>query len=788
MLKSYFKIAWRYLLKDRQFTLLNLIGLSTGLVCALLIYVWVADELTIDKFHKKDTRLFQVMENRKRAGGIWTSGTTSPPTADALQRAFPEVEDAVATLPSRNQTLTVGKEKNIRADGKYAGKDFFNIFSYDLIDGNPGKVITGTNSIVLSDILANKLFGTTKNLIGKTVTLQQQQQYAISGIYKEPGTRSSDQFDFVLPLEKLKDEENMTTWGSTFVATYVVLKPGTNVDQFNAKISGFVKLMSHNEVTHRTPFLVRYSNNYLHGRYENGVLAGGRIEYVRLFSIIAIFILVIACINFMNLSTAKATERAKEVGIRKTMGAGRSTLLLQYLGESTLIAFVSLLLAIAFLALLLPAFNTITGKQLSLGTLDAGAIFTILALTLITGLLSGSYPAVYLSAFNPIGVLKGKLQHSGKELFVRKGLAVFQFTLSTVLIIGTLVVYKQINFIQTRNLGYSRDHVISFPKEGKLQNIKQQETFINEVRSTPGVVSASGMRHSLTGHNRGTSGVIWEGKDPQDNTEFEVMGMDYGLIETLGMQMKEGRAFSREFGSDTAKVIFNEAAIRFMGLKNPMGKTVKVWDEDMQIIGIVKDFNFESLHEKIKPLFFLLTPQNCDRFVVKLEGGKEKQAIEKLQQLYSRFNSGFSFDYSFMDENYQNIYTAEKRVSILSRYFAGLAVLISCLGLFGLSAFTAQRRSKEIGIRKVLGATVNNVVLLMSKDFIKLVLISLVIAFPLAWWVLTKWLSDFAYRISISVAEFIVAGMLITLITICTISFQSVKAALANPVKSLKTE
>ncbi|MBS1605433.1 MAG: ABC transporter permease [Bacteroidetes bacterium] len=789
MLKSYFKIAWRYLLKDRQFTVLNLIGLSTGLACALLIYFWVTDELSIDRFHKHGAWLFQAIENRQRAGGIWTARTTSPPTADALQKAFPEVEDAVATCPSANTTLSLADGKSIRVDGKYAGKDFFNIFSYGLVVGDIGKVLVSPNSIALSDVLAKKLFGTTTNLIGRTVVFQQKQQYAISGIFKEPGARSSDRFDFVLPIERLKDQgENLNTWESTFVSTYVLLKPGTDIGRLNARLRGFVQQMTNNAITHRTLFLTRYSDGYLYGRYDNGVQAGGRIEYVRLFSIIAIFILVIACINFMNLSTAKAAERAKEVGVRKTMGASRTLLLLQYLGESTLLAFTSLVLATLFLALLLPEFNFITGKQLSLGDLHTGAIAGILGITLVTGLLSGSYPALYLSGFAPVDVLKGKLRHSTRELFIRRGLAIFQFALSTALIIGVLVVYRQISYIQTRNLGYDRDNIISFTNEGRLKDTKQRDAFLDEIRRVPGILSASGMSHSLTGHNNGTYGVYWEGKDPKDHTEFEVMNIDYGLMETLGMQMQEGRTFSRDFGADSTRIIFNEAAIRFMGLTDPIGKIVKVWGEDKQIIGVAKDFHFESLHEKIKPLFFELDPRNAYRFVAKLQAGKERQAIRQLQQVYSRFNPGFSFDYTFLDKDYQNIYLAERRVSILSRYFAGLAVLISCLGLFGLAAFTAQRRSKEIGIRKVLGASVNNVVLLLSKDFLQLVLASLLIAFPLAWWVLNQWLNGFAYHITIGIGIFAIAGMLIMVITLCTISWQSVRAALANPVRSLKSE
>lgn len=789
MFVNYFKIAWRNLIKDRRFGFLNLIGLSTGLACALMIYIWVTDELSIDKFHKKDVTLYQVMENRVQATGIWTAPTSSVPMADVLVNDMPEVEYAATATGSRDMTLSVNNENNIKTQGKYAGKDFFNMFSYHLIQGNAGQVLSDRKSIVLSENLARRLFGTTENAMGKRVEVQHEEAYLVSGIFKSPLEHSSEQFDFVLPVFAMKEmANNIDNWGNTGTLAYVTLKPGTNPDQFNAKIADLIRRKTNGDITHRTPFIKRYSDQYLHSRYENGIQVGGRIEYVRLFSLIAIFILFIACINFMNLSTAKAAGRAKEVGVKKAMGAGRGTLIAQYLGESMMMAFISLLFAVALVMALLPAFNQLTGKQLSLFHLNIGLILSVLGITLLTGLLAGSYPALYLSAFKPALVLKGKIKGAVGELLVRKGLVVFQFTLSIVLIIAVIVIYRQISFIQTKNLGYDKDHIITFAKEGKLTGDKVPETFLTEVRNIPGVVSASSMAHGLTGHNNGTSGVKWEGKDVKDKTEFEAVPIDYELLKTLDIKVKEGRDFSRSFGADSAMIIFNEAAIKFMGMKEPIGKTVELWGNNMQIVGVVKDFHFQSLHEKVKPLFFILAPSSAYRFMVKVETGKEKTVIAQLDKLYQQYNPGFSFDYKFLDESYQSIYKAENQVAVLSRYFAGLAILISCLGLFGLAAFTAQRRSKEIGIRKVLGATVSTIVMMLSKDFLKPVLIAMLIAFPAAWWSTSQWLKGFAYSIHIGPGVFIAAGVLIMLLTFLTISFQSIKAALSNPVKSLKTE
>jgi len=787
MLKNNIKIAWRSLKKDRQFTLLNLVGLSTGLACVLFIYLWVSDELSVDKFNKNDNRLYKLLEHRKKADGIWTAHSSAFPTAAALAAEMPEVEYAALTSEADNIALSVDGTTEVRAGRRFVSKDFFKVFSYEILQGNSQQVLPDKNSMAISDELAHKLFNTTEGVIGKTITYQHDKQYTISAIFKSPPVNASEQFDLVLSTDILKDQNSsIDSWFNTGPRTYVLLKPGADPSRVDQKLPGFIMAKTNNQSKHKTPFLKRYSEIYLYGEYENGVLKGGRIDYVRMFSLIAIFILIIACINFMNLSTAKAAQRLKEVGVKKVMGANRRSLIIQYLGQSMLMTFFALILAFVLVFIFLPSFNSITGKQLTLVP-DTRLIFSCLGIALLTGLIAGSYPAFYLSGFNPAVILKGKLRNTMGELLVRKGLVVFQFSLSVILIISVLVVYKQISYVQSRPLGYNKENMLSFNKEGKLKNNENLQTFLSEVRKVPGVIMASSIGHSLTGHDGGTSGIMWEGKDPEDRTEFENVGSNFGMIETLGFEMKEGRSFSPQFASDSNGIIFNETGIRFMGMKDPIGKTVKLWGEDRTIIGVVKDFHYESLHESLKPLFIQLNT-NSSRIVARIAAGKEKETIAGIEKIYKQFNPDFTFSYTFMDDTFQRMYTSEKRVSILSRYFAGLAILISCLGLFGLAAFTAHRRQKEIGIRKVVGATANNLYLMLSKDFLKLVFIAIIIALPISWWATSHWLQGFAYRTSIGPGIFITAAIITLLITLLTISYQTIKAAIANPVHSLKSE
>jgi predicted permease len=789
MFKTNLKIAWRNLWKDRQFTFLNLIGLSTGLACTLLIYLWVTDELSFDKFHEKDSQLYQLMEHRKSADQVSISDESSGMLGETLAAQMPEVEFAAAVAPAawfQRFTLTVG-EKNIKAVGQYVGKDYFNIFSFKLLEGEKNKVLADKNSIVISEDLAKRLFSSTTNIIGKPVQFEHSQIFFVSGVFEDIPYHSSEQFDFLLSFEYYKDVQGwVKTWNNTGPHNYVILKKGTDIDAFNKRIAGVVT--QNGGDTTRSPFAYHFSDNYLHNIFNHGARQGGRIEYVRLFSIIAIFILAIACINFMNLSTAKAARRLKEVGIKKVVGASRYQLIFQFLSESMLLTLFAVMMALGFVWLLLPAFNELTGKQMQF-PFEPKLICGILAIILFTGFFAGSYPALYLSGFSPVSVLKGKLRTTLGEVWARKGLVIFQFTLSIILIVGVMVVYKQINYIQRVNLGYNKDNIVRFDSEGKISG--NEETFIAGLKKIPGVINVSFTFHNMVGRNYGSYGMDWDGKNPNESIYFEGLGGGYDFIETMGMTMVAGRSFSKNYGDESSKIILNEAAVRLMGLKNPVGKNVKLFDNTKQIIGVVKDFHYESLHESVKPLYMILlapggSPWN--KIMARIQAGRERETMDHIRQYYEAYNPGFPFDYHFLDEAYQKLYASEIRVGVLSRYFAGLAILISCLGLFGLAAFTAQKRQKEIGIRKVVGASVTDLIVMLSGDFFRMVMISILIAFPLSWWAMNQWLDSFAYRIHINSIVFLTAGAAVILVTLITISYQSVKAAFANPVHSLRSE
>ncbi len=785
MIRHNFLLTFRNFQRYKSTFLINLIGLSSGLACALLIFLWVQDELSVDKFHEKDAQLYQVMENQHNADGIVTTDATPGLLAESLAEEMPEVEYATPTSWPEKLTLSV-KDKNIKAEGQYVGKDFFNIFSYDLIQGDKDQVLADKNTIVISETLATKLFNTTENIIGKSIEIQHERQFLISGIFKETPSNSSTQFDFVLSFEVYKDDSPWVLgWTNNGILTYLVLREGSNVGHLNKKIADFVK--THGGEEHVSLFATPYSENYLYGKYENGQQVSGRITYVRLFSIIAIFVLGIACINFMNLSTAKASRRLKEIGIKKAIGAHRNSLISQYLSESLLMAGLSLITALIMVLLFLPQFNEITGKQLALH-LNTRLVLTTLGITIFAGLLAGSYPALYLSSFKPIAVLKGTFNTSIGELWARKGLVILQFTLSIMLIVSVLVVYQQIAYTQSKNLGYDKDNIVHFEVEGKAE--KSLDVFLSEMNNIPGIINASSIGHSLVdgGYRSSSSTVQWEGKNPDDIVEMECVRVNYDMIEMLDIDMVAGRTFSRDYSTDSTKIIFNEAAIETMGIKDPVGKVINLWGVDRQIIGVAKDFHFQSFHEKVKPLFFILNPQQTWIVMVKIAAGKEQEAMMNLEKLYGQYNPGFALDYRFLEEDYQAQYAAEQRVSVLSRYFAGIAILISCLGLFGLAAFTAERRLKEIGIRKILGSCDWNIVYLLSGDFTKMVLVAILIALPISYFIAQRWLEDFAFSIELQWWYFAGAGLLALLIAWFTVGLQTVKAARVNPVDCLRDE
>ena len=793
MMSYQIRLIFRNFRKNSSSFFINLIGLATGFACAILIFLWVADEIKVDKFHKTDKQLYQVLENEVMAEGTLTQDGTPDMLARTLAAELPEIKYAVAVSPAHmfgNFTVSADDNNLLKAAGQFAEPNFFRIFSYNLIQGNPEQVLSENSSVVISKKLALSLFKTTENVIGKAFEwqiLNLKKQAVVSGIFEGCPANSTSQFDFVLSygawINLSETIGRKIHWGNNAPQTFLVLNEGADVKKLNTGISDFIKTKLNG--SNIRLMAVPYSRQYLHGNYTNGAESGGRIEYVRLFSLIAIFILLIAGINFINLATAKASKRFREVGVRKVVGSGRKALIVQFTGEAIILTFMATIVSMLMVWFFMPQFNLITGKQLHL-VLNAGFLLPIVGICLITGVLTGLYPALYLSGFNPLSILKGKPSRSSGEIWARKGLVVFQFGISVVLIASMIVVYRQVQFIHNKNLGYQKDHVIYFAKEG---NVAQKlPTFIAEAENIPGVVNASDISGSLVGSSSYTYGVNWEGKDPTANIRFEVMQADLNLIETLGIEMAEGRSYSVKFGNDESKLILNQAAIDAMGLKNPIGQTVNFWGEQRQIVGVVKNFHFQSLHEKVNPLILNYNPEKTQTMMVKLKAGQEKQTIAELKNLYARFNPGFSFDYQFLDVAYKKLYEAEERVSALSKYFAGIGILISCLGLFGLAAYASEQRLKEVGIRKVNGAQITEVMVLLNKDFVKWVALAFAIATPIAWYMMNRWLESFAYRTTLSWWIFALSGALALGIALLTVSWQSWKAATRNPVEALRYE
>jgi len=784
MLKHNLLLVIRNFRRHKTTFFINVIGLSTGLACCLLIYLWVNDEMAKDKFHENTDQLHIVME---KIEGMGVLDQTSGPVADILAQEMPEVEYAVPvappTWPGFDSFILTVNDRNVKSVGQYVGKDYFNIFSFELIQGDADKVLEDKNSIVISEDLALKLFKTT-DVLGKTLELEHEHLFTISGIFKNISPSSSIQFDFALSFEKCEEVKPwVKDWNSVGPKVYVMLREGTDLHNFNQKIEGLVEKKTGGKEKTRHLFLAKYAEHYLYGEYENGIQTGGRIEYVQLFSIMALFVLFIACINFMNLSTAEASYRLKEVGVKKSFGASRKRIASQFFGESLIMVVISLINAFIIVLLILPEFNNITGKQLTLKP-DFRILVSIIVIAIITMFMAGGYPSFYISGFNPITILKGRSETTLGGHQVRKGLVICQFTLSIILIVSVIVVSHQIDYIQNKPLGYNKDNVIYFEIEGQVK--KNPELFLSELKKLPGIVNAASTTHDMVGHNWSV-GLNWEGKDPDDKTKFQLMGVNFDFLETMGMEMKTGRFFSREFIADTTKTIINEAAAKAIEFEDPIGKKLS----GIEIMGIVKNFHFKSFHDQIEPQVFILDQKSFAHptmIMVRLDAGKEVETIKQLTKFYSGYNPGFPFDYTFLDYEYQIQYAAEQRVSTLSKYFAILTIIISCLGLFGLSIFTIQKKTREIGIRKILGSSDLGIIQLLSREFTKPVLTAIGIALPFGFFVTSKWLNEFAYRINLQWWYFLLAAILGLIIAWVTVGIQTFKASRINPADCLKVE
>jgi len=789
MIKNYFLVAWRNMVRNKIFSGINILGLALGMTCSLLIMLWVQDERSVDGFHANGKQLYQVYERNYFDGKVNADFPTQGLMAAELKRQIPEVQYS-SSLEWNSTNTFEAAHKISKMSGSFAGADFFTMFSYPLLQGTPQTALNTLEGVAISRKMANLFFGSPAAAMGKAIRYENSDNFRVSAVFEDLPANSSQQFDFLrswIAFEKENDDW-INNWGNSDAPTFIQLRQDDNLAKVRAEIKDFIYRYQQKSKGFRVELdLVSYPEKYLHSTFKNGKIDGGRIEYIHLFSLVAVIILLIACINFMNLATARSTKRAKEVGVRKVIGAARPVLMAQFMGEAMLLTFFSILIAILLTTLLLPAFNELTGKQLSLPVRQPLFWTAMLGLLLLAGFVSGSYPAIFLSSLNPIRVLKGSLRFSGGATFFRKALVVFQFGLSIIFLVGMIVMYRQMDYIQRANMGFDRDNLVYMPLEGELAN--KYELFKQEAENIPAIQQVSKIRQPPTALYTHSGEIRWTGKAPDLVTSFVISDVGYDFVKTMKLKLAQGRDFSRDFPTDSAGFIVNEMAVKKMGYTDPIGKPVWWGRYQGKIIGVLQDFHFASLHQAIEPLIIHMNEdRHSGTLLVRLKAGRDKEGLAGLEKLCKELNPAFPFTYQFSDAEYNKAYRSEQLVSKLANYFSFLAIFISCLGLLGLAIFTAGQRTREIGVRKVLGASVPGIVSLLSKDFLGLVLIAIVIASPIAWYTMYSWLQGFAYRTPVSWWIFAAAGVSAILIAFLTVSFQAIKAAMANPVTSLRSE
>ncbi|HYE54506.1 MAG TPA: ABC transporter permease [Chitinophagaceae bacterium] len=808
MFRNYLKTAWRNLLKSKIFSFINILGLAIGLCCFLLISLYVVDELSYDKFHAKADRIYRINSDIRFGGSDLEMPVSSDVIGATLKKDYPQVEEYTRIYASSGSKLVKKGNEFIEEEAVvHADSTFFKVFTYTAIAGDLNTALNEPNTVVITESMAKKYFGNT-DAMGKTIETDDNTStlYKVTGIIKDMPRNGHFKYDFLFSMDNVN-----YPWGTHLshnFHTYLLLKPGADYRALEKKFpeyinryvlpqaAQFMQIKSMDEFE-KAGNKLQYSlipmlDIHLHSHRQFELGTNGNIQFVYIFSAIALGILLIACINFMNLSTARSANRAREVGIRKVLGTQRKQLIAQFLSESTLMTLIGMALALALAAAVLPLFNNVANKTLTMQDMLNWRLLPILiALPFVVGLIAGSYPAFFLSAFQPIQVLKGKLKLGAKSGIMRSVLVVGQFALSIVLIIGTIVILRQMNYIQTTNLGFNKDQVLIIDGAFALRN--NAEAFKNEVLNIPGVTSGTlsaylPVRNSSRNDNSYSKEAVMTSTN---GFNMQTWSIDHDYFKTMGMEIIKGRAFSRDFGSDSTAVIINETTASILGYDDPIGKKIYYLpDGEVQsftIIGVVKNFNFESLRQKIGPLsFFLRRSTGLASF--RVEAAKIPDIVKQVQAKWKAMAPGMPFSHRFLDESFDEMYRDEQRVSSLALTFAILAVIVACLGLFGLASFIAEQRTKEIGIRKVLGLTGQGIVKLLSKDFLKLVLIAFVVACPVAWFVMNMWLQDFAYRVDIAWWVFALAGLLAMFIAMLTVSFQAVKSAMANPIQSLRTE
>ena len=808
MFKNYLKTAFRNLWRSKGFSAINIVGLAIGLATCLLILIFVMDELSYDRYNVKADRIYRVDGDIKFGGTHFILAVAPAPDGPAMLRDYPEVEKECRFRMRGGRMVKKGNQ-NIQEDAViWADSTVFDVFSLPMIAGNPHTALLNARTVVITEKIAKKYFDAV-DVVGRTLILDDSIPYKVTGVIRDIPEQSHFHYDLFLSMTELDEAKQLDQWLSNNFNTYIVLREGTDAKKLEVKmremVTKYVGPLIREAVNQSVDDFFKAGNTvgfyltpltaiHLHSNKTAELGANGNIQYVYIFSAIAVFILLIACVNFMNLSTARSANRAKEVGIRKVLGSLRGSLMSQFMVESILVSFLSMLLALGLAWLLLPVFNNLSAKHMEIGLFARPWLApAILGLVLIVGVLAGSYPAFFLSAFRPIAVLKGNVAAGFKTGWLRNSLVVFQFGISIFLLVGTAVIYRQLSYIHNRELGFNRDQVLILQNTNSLGN--QIHAFKDQVLKFQGVEGATMTGFLPTGDSRNDDAIFLSPDlDTKRAISMQTWQVDENYIPVLGMRMAAGRNFSRAFGTDSNAAIVNEAAVRLMQGQPPLLQHLYEIDDlhtkklsEYHIIGVVKDFNFNSLREVVTPMV-LYMHENRGAIALRLHGGNIPRLIDQINGVWRTMAPSQPFSYTFMDDEFNNIYKGEQRMGGISLSFSLLAIFIACLGLFGLAAYAAEQRTREIGIRKVLGATVGGIVALLSKDFLRLVVIAAIIAFPFAWWAMHTWLQDFAYRITIGWEIFAVAMVMAVAIALLTVSFQAVKAGLANPVKSLRSE
>jgi ABC-type antimicrobial peptide transport system permease subunit len=785
MLKNYLKIALRNLKRHKGYSFINIAGLAIGMACCILILLWVQDELSYDRFHENAGDIYRVIQDIKFTDHDTTWTITQGPLGPSLKADFPEIINATR-ITWRRSRLTYNDKSFDEVLGMADGS-IFEMFTFPLVKGDSTTALSDPHAIVIIEEMAEKYFGN-EDPLGKTIKADNQWEFQVTGILEKVPHNSHLQFDFLIPFI-FGRELNYTVdrWGNSQFRTYVQLQKGVPVREAIQKISGYLFEKPTIEKDARLN-LQPLTRIHLYSDYEFDS-AHGDITYVTIFSIIAFFILLIACINFMNLATARSGNRAKEVGMRKVAGAHKSDIIRQFYGESILLAFIALFVALIIVGLLLPVFNNLAAKELSMDV--SGNLLVLLGfpgITLLTGIISGSYPALFLSTFQPVKILKGSLRSGSKGSVFRKILVVFQFALTILLIICTIVIYNQLNYMRNMKLGYDKEHMIYKGMRGDVQT--KFDSVRNELLQNPNILGVTASSNVPTyGYTFSNSLWHWEGQDPDKETLMRAVFIDLDYFKTFGIEIVEGRSYSKEFSTDaTEAIMVNEEAVKAMGMESPIGKRLSLSERNFKIIGVVKNYHFRSLRQEIDPLILIYNPDQCGVLFARLKSENIPKTIGYVENIWKKFAPGHPFNYRFLDEALDGLYRSEQRIGTILRYFSILAIFVSCLGLFGLASFMAEQRTKEIGIRKVLGASVSNIVLLLSREFTKWVLLANIIAWPAAYFAMYKWLQSYAYSTNIALWSFILSGALALVIATVAVSYQSIKAAVTNPADSLRYE